>query len=435
MTNCTCPSGDGSLRWPCPAHPPQLAPIDQILQALDLARGQIDGAEIAPAFYNFDYLTRVMQMVRELKQPADVSTASTAALDALRALELACDDLAAARTRDGYLVEIAGGRGDYLIAVDDARREARRVLYAAQAQPEGVTLGGCLETLFRLGEYLGVDYAASRKAPGAPSGVYIKAIEEKELKARDAALEEAAVAMEQTSRQGGALVIRALKSGSEAQQPVSGADGLPVPLTEIERKAITGLIELAAKAYNVAEDSEDDGSESNRVDKSSMLVLNNALDALEELPDDQPGYTMGPSNKAEWALRRLLTTEPKLSGNPGQLDHLPDATKMIEPSGYSGELAREFANRLNQTLKSLSPKYFNGFNVRTAIQDTVDSFTRIGHDELAKLTKSSSQQDADKVDAERWRTFINNYDEYGTVGFIDGSALKTVIDAARKEQA
>lgn len=21
-TTCTCPSGDGSLRWPCPAHPP-----------------------------------------------------------------------------------------------------------------------------------------------------------------------------------------------------------------------------------------------------------------------------------------------------------------------------------------------------------------------------------------------------------------------------
>ena len=63
---CTCPSGDGSLRWPCPAHPPQLAPIDEILRALDLARGQIDGAEIAPAFYNFDYLTRVMQIVRAL---------------------------------------------------------------------------------------------------------------------------------------------------------------------------------------------------------------------------------------------------------------------------------------------------------------------------------------------------------------------------------
>lgn len=24
---CTCPSGDGSLRWPCPAHPPSAAPV------------------------------------------------------------------------------------------------------------------------------------------------------------------------------------------------------------------------------------------------------------------------------------------------------------------------------------------------------------------------------------------------------------------------
>lgn len=23
--DCTCPSGDGSLRWPCPAHPPESA--------------------------------------------------------------------------------------------------------------------------------------------------------------------------------------------------------------------------------------------------------------------------------------------------------------------------------------------------------------------------------------------------------------------------
>lgn len=24
MNNCTCPSGDGSLRWPCPKHPPEI---------------------------------------------------------------------------------------------------------------------------------------------------------------------------------------------------------------------------------------------------------------------------------------------------------------------------------------------------------------------------------------------------------------------------
>ncbi|MCX5592842.1 hypothetical protein [Alcaligenes endophyticus] len=59
MTNCTCPSGDGSLRWPCPAHPPTpAAAIDEILRALDLARQH----------YDFDYLTRVMQLARELKQ-------------------------------------------------------------------------------------------------------------------------------------------------------------------------------------------------------------------------------------------------------------------------------------------------------------------------------------------------------------------------------
>lgn len=69
MTNCTCPSGDGSLRWPCPIHPPtQADALDEILRALDLARGQVGGAEIAPAFYDFDYITRVMHIARELKQ-------------------------------------------------------------------------------------------------------------------------------------------------------------------------------------------------------------------------------------------------------------------------------------------------------------------------------------------------------------------------------
>jgi hypothetical protein len=29
---CTCPSGDGSLRWPCPSHLPLVIPIDQVFQ-------------------------------------------------------------------------------------------------------------------------------------------------------------------------------------------------------------------------------------------------------------------------------------------------------------------------------------------------------------------------------------------------------------------
>lgn len=26
---CTCPSGDGSLRWPCPVHPPEVKPVSE----------------------------------------------------------------------------------------------------------------------------------------------------------------------------------------------------------------------------------------------------------------------------------------------------------------------------------------------------------------------------------------------------------------------
>ncbi|QQE57425.1 hypothetical protein [Achromobacter xylosoxidans] len=76
----------------------------------------------------------------------------------------------------------------------------------------GVTLDGCLETLFRVGEHLGINYAESRKQPGAPSGVYIKAIEDRISRASNAAREEAAKLMDQTSRSSGAALIRALAS-------------------------------------------------------------------------------------------------------------------------------------------------------------------------------------------------------------------------------
>jgi hypothetical protein len=79
----------------------------------------------------------------------------------------------------------------------------------------------------------------------------------------------------------------------------------PVALSPVERNAITGLIAVARAAFNVADDSEDDGGHV-KVDRADAEALGAALDALEELPDDQPGYAMGPSNKAEWALRRVL---------------------------------------------------------------------------------------------------------------------------------
>ncbi|MFP3746978.1 hypothetical protein SB816_28230 [Achromobacter sp. SIMBA_011] len=88
--------------------------------------------------------------------------------------------------------------------------------------------------------------------------------------------------------------------------PVVGVGtSAPVAMSETERSAITGLIAVARAAFNVADDAEDDGDQI-KVDRADADALSAALDALDELPDDQPGYSMGPSNKAEWALRRLL---------------------------------------------------------------------------------------------------------------------------------
>lgn len=82
--------------------------------------------------------------------------------------------------------------------------------------------------------------------------------------------------------------------------------GVPDELTEVERKAIVGLIELASHAFHVADNGEDAGGETISVPRCDMDDLGNALDSLDELPDDMPGYTLGPSGRAEWALRRFF---------------------------------------------------------------------------------------------------------------------------------
>jgi hypothetical protein len=82
----------------------------------------------------------------------------------------------------------------------------------------------------------------------------------------------------------------------------------PVALSDMERRAIDGLIAVARAAFNLADGAEDNGDHI-KAYRADAEALGAALDALEELPDDQPGYAMGPSNKAEWALRRMLADE------------------------------------------------------------------------------------------------------------------------------
>lgn len=111
-------------------------------------------------------------------------------------------------------------------------------------------------------------------------------------------------------------------------------------LSDIERTAITGLIAVARAAFNVADDAEDDG-DCVKVDRTNASTLGDALDALDELPDDQPGYSMGPSNKAEWALRRVLG----LASAPvaGEAQHPDDAAVDRFAAAMKAKLAKKRA--------------------------------------------------------------------------------------------
>lgn len=121
---------------------------------------------------------------------------------------------------DHLLVEIgehSSGNCPWMRALEAIENAAPQASEAVR-KVAGVTLDGCLETLFRVGEHLGINYAESRKQPGAPSGVYIKAIEDRVSQARDTALEEAAKLMDQTSRSTGATLIRAALSAQPGPQ-------------------------------------------------------------------------------------------------------------------------------------------------------------------------------------------------------------------------
>ena len=101
---------------------------------------------------------------------------------------------------------------------------------------------------------------------------------------------------------------RLLENGRAIESALLSKLRAPVAdeLSKDERAAIEALIECASWAFHVADDGEDDGSGTVKVPLSTMKELDAALDKMELLPDDRPGYTMGPSSRAEWALRRFF---------------------------------------------------------------------------------------------------------------------------------
>ena len=87
-----------------------------------------------------------------------------------------------------------------------------------------------------------------------------------------------------------------------------GCDELRAKLDSASR-VVAALVQVARAAWRAADDSEEvltDDGRAHRIIGPDFDELSDALDVLDELPDDQPGYVMNGPARAEWALRNLL---------------------------------------------------------------------------------------------------------------------------------
>ena len=94
-----------------------------------------------------------------------------------------------------------------------------------------------------------------------------------------------------------------LVTHDELQQIVANALSAPPAHT-----VITDLIDLARTVNLALDDSEEmegDNGRAHVINGQNFDDVCEALARLEALPDDKPGETMGPAQKAEWALRHL----------------------------------------------------------------------------------------------------------------------------------
>ena len=106
-------------------------------------------------------------------------------------------------------------------------------------------------------------------------------------------------------------------------------------LALVERQALEALCAVAVAAFHAADDSSDNGNII-EVQRADFEALDAALDLLDELPDDQPGYTMTPGAKAKWALRRLLDAAPALEAPAAPVPELPGPDLWRDASGLRG---------------------------------------------------------------------------------------------------
>jgi hypothetical protein len=78
VAQCTCPSGDGSLRWPCPKHPQPAPGLDELILALEEANHGHKAINSQNGAY---YLALAKQARAALSRPDDTEQAGEDARD------------------------------------------------------------------------------------------------------------------------------------------------------------------------------------------------------------------------------------------------------------------------------------------------------------------------------------------------------------------
>lgn len=100
----------------------------------------------------------------------------------------------------------------------------------------------------------------------------------------------------------------------------------------IEERAIRCLIHFAACAHDAMDNSEELPDGTSVIGKPYWEALCAALDILNELPDDRPGYIMSPPAKAQWALHNVAAGLARAEG--WQLVPVEPDANMLDIEAY-----------------------------------------------------------------------------------------------------
>jgi hypothetical protein len=135
------------------------------------------------------------------------------------------------------------------------------------------------------------------------------------------------------------------------------------------RTAIQRLIDVARAAWNAADCSEERADGTIVIDPEEAKALADALEALDDLPDDKPGCVLAGAAMAEWALRDLLHATPASTAAPAA------PADRNAAQGAAALMTDEEREQLKVAIKVTEYKYFGDYEFSGKQRAAVDTLT------------------------------------------------------------